>query len=134
MPNAVQDKSEALAVRIVNLWKYLLRHQEYDISRQVKRSGTSVGANICEALHASSKKDFLNKMYISYKELGETKYWLRILSKTELITHDSFTSLNSDCEELDRIIASIIKTTKENINNSSTNTEQEEEEGKETNS
>ena len=64
MANAVQDKSEALAVRIVNLWKYLLKHQEYDISRQVKRSGTSVGVNVCEALYAASKKDFLNKMYI----------------------------------------------------------------------
>ena len=53
MANVVQEKSEALAVRIVNLWKYLLKHQEYDISRQVKRSGTSVGANICEALYAA---------------------------------------------------------------------------------
>ncbi len=67
MANAAQDKSEALAVRIVNLWKYLLKHQEYDISRQVKRSGTSVGANVCEALYAASKKDFLNKMYIAYR-------------------------------------------------------------------
>ena len=117
MANAVQEKSEALAIRIVNLWKYLLKHQEYDISRQVKRSGTSVGANVCEALYGASKKDFLNKMYIAYKELGETKYWLRILSKTELITPDSFTSLYFDCEELDHIIASIIKTTKENIDN-----------------
>ena len=118
MANVVQERSEALAVRIVNLWKYLLKHQEYDISRLVKRSGTSVGANICEALYAASKKDFLNKMYIAYKELGETKYWLRLLNKTELVTHDSFTSLYSDCEELDKIISSIIKTTKENINNS----------------
>ena len=117
MANAVQDKSEALAVRIVNLWKYLLKHQEYDISRQVKRSGTSVGANVCEALYGASKKDFLNKMYIAYKELGETKYWLRVLDRTELISHESFTSLYSDCEELDHIIASIIKTTKENIDN-----------------
>ena len=117
MANAVQDKSEALAVRIVNLWKFLLKHQEYDISRQIKRSGTSIGANVCEALYAASKKDFLNKMYIAYKELGETKYWLRILSKTELMSLDSFTSLYSDCEELDLIISSIIKTTKENINN-----------------
>ena len=117
MANAVQEKSEALAVRIVNLWGFLLKQKEYDISRQVKRSGTSVGANVCEALYAASKKDFLNKMYIAYKELGETKYWLRVLSKTELITHDSFTSLYSDCEELDHIIASIIKTTKENIDN-----------------
>ena len=117
MANAVQDKSEALAVRIVNLWKYLHKHQEYDISRQVKRSGTSIGANVCEALYAASKKDFLNKMYIAYKELGETKYWLRVLSKTELMTPDSFTSLYLDCEELDHIISSIIKTTKENIDN-----------------
>ena len=125
MANAVQDKSEALAIRIVNLWKYLLKHQEYDISRQVKRSGTSVGANVCEALYAASKKDFLNKMYIAYKELGETKYWLRVLSRAELITHDSFTSLYSDCEELDHIISSIIKTTKENINKNNINTEEE---------
>ena len=117
MANVVQDKSEALAVRIVNLWKFLIKHQEYDISRQIKRSGTSVGANICEALYGASKKDFLNKMYIAYKELGETKYWLRILSKTDLITLDSFTSLYSDCEELDHIISSIIKTTKDNIDN-----------------
>ena len=74
MANVVQDKSEELAVRIVNLWKFLLKQQEFDISRQVKRSGTSVGANVCEALYASSKKDFLNKIYIAYKELGETKY------------------------------------------------------------
>ena len=125
MANAVQDKSEALAIRIVNLWKYLLKHQEYDISRQVKRSGTSVGANVCEALYAASKKDFLNKMYIAYKELGETKYWLRVLSRAELIMHDSFTSLYSDCEELDHIIASIIKTTKENINNTNINIDKE---------
>ena len=126
MANAVQEKSEALAVRIVNLWKFLLKQQEYDISRQVKRSGTSVGANVCEALYAASKKDFLNKMYIAYKELGETKYWLRVLNRTELITHDSFTSLYSDCEELDHIIASIIKTTKENINNNNINLDKEE--------
>ncbi|MBO7470993.1 MAG: four helix bundle protein [Bacteroidaceae bacterium] len=126
MANAVQDKSEALAVRIVNLWKFLLKQQEYDISRQVKRSGTSIGANVCEALYAASRKDFLNKMYIAYKELGETKYWLRVLSKTELITHDSFTSLYSECEELDHIIASIIKTTKENINNNNINPDKEE--------
>ncbi|MBR4757975.1 MAG: four helix bundle protein [Bacteroidaceae bacterium] len=124
MANVVQEKSEALAVRIVNLWKYLLKHQEYDISRQVKRSGTSVGANICEALYAASKKDFLNKIYIAYKELGETKYWLRVLNKTDLLENDSFTSLYSDCEELDHIIASIIKTTKEKINNN-VNPEQE---------
>ena len=117
MDNPVLDKSEALAVRIVNLWKHLLKQKEYDISRQVKRSGTSVGANICEALYASSKKDFLNKFYIAYKELGETKYWLRLLRRTELITSDSFSSIYSDCEEIDRLIASIIKTTKENLNN-----------------
>ena len=113
----IGEKCMNFSVRIVNLWKYLLKRQEYDISRQVKRSGTSIGANVCEALYASSKKDFLNKIYIAYKELGETKYWLRILSKTELITEDSFSSLYSDCEELDHIIASIIKTTKENIEN-----------------
>ena len=116
MDNPVLNKSEALAVRVVNLWKHLLKQHEYDISRQIKRSGTSIGANISEALYASSKKDFLNKFYIAYKELGETKYWLRLLRRTELITSDSFSSIYSDCEELDRLISSIIKTTKENLN------------------
>ncbi|MBR1500000.1 MAG: four helix bundle protein [Bacteroidaceae bacterium] len=59
MANAVQEKSEALAVRIVNLWRFLLKQKEYDISRQVKRSGTSVGANVCEALYAASKMEYL---------------------------------------------------------------------------
>lgn len=113
--NPIQMKSEALAVRIVNLWKYLIQNHEYDISRQIKRSGTSVGANICEALCASSKKDFLNKFYIAFKELGETKYWLRILSKTQLISTEQYSSLYSDCDDLDKIISSIIKTTKENL-------------------
>ena len=66
----VQERAEDFAVRIVNLWRYLLKHQEYDISRQVKRSGTSIGANITEAIFAASKRDFLNKMYIAYKECG----------------------------------------------------------------
>ena len=117
MGNAVQEKSEALAVRVVNLWKFLRKGQENDLSRQIKRSGTSVGANICEALHAASKRDFLSKIYIAYKELNETKYWLRILHKTALIPADAYASIYSDCNELDRLLTSIIKKTKENLDN-----------------
>lgn len=111
----VQERAEDFAVRIVNLWKYLLKHQEYDMSRQVKRSSTSIGANITEAIFAASKRDFLNKMYIAYKECGETKYWLRILHKTEFITQEEFDSLYNDATEIDKMLTSIIRTTKANL-------------------
>ena len=85
------------------------------MSRQVKRSGTSIGTNITEAIFAASKRDFLNKMYIAYKECGETKYWLRILHKTEFITQEEFDSLYNDATEIDKMLTSIIRTTKANL-------------------
>lgn len=115
--NIVLEKAVAFSVRIVNLWKYLTnKKREYDLSRQVKRSGTSIGANITEAIYASSKKDFIAKLYIANKESHETEYWLNVLAKTDFITDEEYRSLYSDNEELSRLITSIIKTSKENLN------------------
>lgn len=118
-------KVEDFAVRCVRLWQYLLKKQEYDISRQIKRSGTSIGANVHEALCASSKKDYLNKMYIAYKETNETLYWLRILNRSEFLAEKEFKSIYADCLDIKNILTSIIKTTKNNINNVNKNATEE---------
>ena len=83
--SVLQEKSENFAVRVVNLYKFLVKKQEFEISKQLKRSGTSVGANITEALFGSSKKDYLAKMYIAFKECNETMYWLRVLHRTDYL-------------------------------------------------
>ncbi|MBQ6168978.1 MULTISPECIES: four helix bundle protein [Ruminococcus] len=106
----VGEKSFRFAVRTVNLYKYLYEKKEYVLSRQILRSGTSIGANISEALEAQSDKDFLSKMCIALKETAETIYWLRLLHETEYITDIQFTSMNRDACELKAILSSIIKT------------------------
>ncbi len=106
----VGEKSFRFAVRTVNLYKYLYEKKEYVLSRQILRSGTSIGANISEALEAQSDKDFLSKMCIALKETAETIYWLRLLHETEYITYIQFTSMNRDACELKAILSSIIKT------------------------
>ena len=114
--NAVRDKSFDFAVRIVNLYKHLTSrdsNKEYIISKQVLRSGTSIGANITEALQGISKADFMAKMSISLKEACETDYWLRLLHRTDFIADNEFKSIVSDCQELIRMLTSIIKSTKE---------------------
>lgn len=109
-------KSKQFAVRIVKLYKYLYNDKkEYVMSKQLLKSGTSIGANISEALCAISKKDFLSKMYISFKECAETLYWLDILRDTEYITEKEYTSVYNDCKEIQRILTSITKTTRNNI-------------------
>ncbi|MDE6753064.1 MAG: four helix bundle protein [Muribaculaceae bacterium] len=115
--NPVKDKSKAFAVRIVNLYKHLCStKQEYVLSKQLLRSGTSIGANVTEALCGISKKDFLAKMYIAFKECVETQYWLELLSETDFLTSGEFESINNDCEELRKILSSITKSTSENLN------------------
>ena len=106
----VGEKSFRFAVRTVNLYKYLYEKKEYVLSRQILRSGTSIGANISEALEAQSDKDFLSKMCIALKETAETIYWLRLLHETEYITDIQFTSMNRDACELKALLSSIIKT------------------------
>ena len=112
--NAIEEKSFNFAVRIVNLYKHISQKQnEYVILKQVLRSGTSIGANVCEAQQAQSKADFVSKMSIALKETSESKYWLRLLKETDYITDIEFNSLFNDCIELEKLLVSIIKTSKQ---------------------
>ena len=109
--NAVKDKSEQFAIRIVNLYKYLCNEKkEFILSKQVLRSGTSIGSNIAESECAVSDKDFISKLYIALKESSETLYWLRLLHNTHYIETKLFNSIYSDCEELKKLLQSITKT------------------------
>ncbi|MFA5318244.1 MAG: four helix bundle protein [Patescibacteria group bacterium] len=115
--NVIQDKSYAFALRIVNLYKYLtVEKKEYVISKQILRSGTSIGANIEEAIGGQSEKDFLAKITISYKEARETKYWIKLLGDSNILAPGFAESIFNDCEELCKIIASIQKTMKSKNN------------------
>ena len=113
--NIVKEKSMKFAIRIVKLNKYLCTEKkEYTLSNQILRSGTSIGANVAEALCGISKKDFLAKMYIAFKECAETEYWLELLYSCEYIDEKEYNSLKSDCAELKKVLSAITKTTKEN--------------------
>ena len=109
--NPAEEKSFEFAVRIVNLYKYLTgEKKEYALSKQLLRSGTSIGANISEAQRGQSKADFTAKMSIALKEANETHYWLRLLYRTEYLTQAQFESLEQDILELLRLLMSICKT------------------------
>ncbi len=111
--NIILDKSKAFALRIIKLYQYLCAtKKEYVLSKQVLRSGTSIGANAKEADHAQSKADFYAKMYIAYKEANETEYWLELLHESGYIDKDAFDSIYSDCKEIIKILASITKNQK----------------------
>ena len=113
--NVIRDKSFEFSVRIVNLYKYLTTEKrETVLSKQVLRSGTSIGANVCEALQGFSTADFIAKLNISLKEAFETDYWLRLLHRTGYIEDNQFDSIVVDCQELIKILTSIIKSTKNN--------------------
>lgn len=115
--NPVLEKSYAFALRIVKLARWLgAEEKEYVLSKQLLRSGTSVGANVEEAIGGQSEKDFLSKISIAYKETRETHYWLRLLHDSGLLTADQFTSIITDCDELLKIIGSICKTTRQKLN------------------
>lgn len=90
-----------------------MRHREYDLFRQVLRSGTSIGANLAEAEYAISKKDFLAKTYIALKECAETAYWLELLLETEYIADHEYQSIAADCEELRKMLSATTKTLKQ---------------------
>ena len=114
--NLIQKKSYHFALAVINLYKYLKNEKsEYIMSKQILKSGTSVGANIEEAIGASSKRDFLAKITIAYKEARETRYWLYLLRDSSYIRTEYSKSLISDCEEIIRIITSIQKSIKSNI-------------------
>ena len=112
MTGVLEEKSLKFAIRIVNLYKYLVNEKrETVMSKQVLRAGTSIGANIAEAQYAQSKADFLSKMHISLKEASETRFWLKLLHSTSYI-NDSHMSIMNDCDELLRLLTSTCKTTK----------------------
>lgn len=114
----VKNKSFQFAVRTVNLYKVLLsERKEFVMSKQLLRSGTSVGANVREAVNAQSTADFIHKLSISQKECDETLYWLELLKETNYITETEFESLHNDATELLKIIRSIILTTKQKTHN-----------------
>lgn len=119
--NIVLTKSKAFAVRCVNLHKYLFSHREIiDISRQMVRSGTSIGANIQEGAVAQSKADFIAKLSISLKEAKETLYWLEILSETHYLTPKQAESMITDCKELIYLLTTIIKSSRNAKNGTTT--------------
>ncbi len=108
--NPIVDKSFGFAIRIVNMYKYLTREKrEYIISKQVMRSGTSIGANVTEAQRGQSKPDFVAKMSIALKEAYETEYWLRLLYRTQYLNHRQYESMAIEIEEIISLLISICK-------------------------
>lgn len=114
--NIIVNKSFDFAVEIVKIVKVIQNvHKEYILTKQLMRSGTSIGANVREAHNAESKKDFIHKMSIAQKECDETKYWLEIMKEAEYINKVDFTLLYNQASELLKILRSIIMTTKQNL-------------------
>ncbi|MBQ8917502.1 MAG: four helix bundle protein [Oscillospiraceae bacterium] len=114
MENIVEENSFRFAVRIVKLCQYLRSSKkEYALTKQLIRSGTSVGANVAEAQQAQSKADFVSKLNIALKEAVETNYWIRLLAATNYLTETEKSSILEDCEELQKILISIIKKSKQ---------------------
>ena len=109
--NVIENKSFDFAVRIVNLHKHLsAEKKEFVLSKQLLRSGTSIGANVSEAVRGQSKADFYAKMCIALKEANESHYWIRLLFKTDFLTEQEFNSIENDIIELIKILSSICKT------------------------
>ena len=114
MEATVSEKSFQFAIRIVNLYKHFTgAKKEYLLSKQLLRCGTSVGANIAEAHDAQSRADFISKLNIGLKEANETEYWLRLLHATDYLSDVEFQSMYADCQELQKMLISIIKTSKQ---------------------
>ncbi|MCC8175307.1 MAG: four helix bundle protein [Bacteroidales bacterium] len=114
------EKSKAFALRIVKCYKWLCDEQkEYVISKQLLRSGTSIGANVAESIHAESKLDFAHKLAIAQKECHETLYWLELLFKSEYLEQREYNSIYKDADELMRLITASIKTTRRSTSKNS---------------
>ncbi|MEO6452865.1 MAG: four helix bundle protein [Ginsengibacter sp.] len=108
-------KLKRLSIRIIHLYKYLKsEHSEFILSKQIMRSGTSIGAMSREASQAESRKDFIHKLSIALKEAYECQYWLELLAATNFINNKMFTSINGECIEIIKVLTSIIKTSKKN--------------------
>ena len=114
MEQTIETKSFHFAVRIVKLYRALTEsRREYVLSKQIMRSGTSIGANVAEAQQAQSRADFIAKLSIALKEAVETNYWLRLLHQTDYLEESEFQSLHQDCRELEKILTAILKSTKQ---------------------
>ena len=113
--NVIVVKSKAFALRIIRLYQNLQKEHEFTLSKQMLRSGTSVGANVKEAIRAYSRADFFSKMNIALKEASETEYWLELLFESGYITNETaYKSIYHDCQEIISILVSIIKTRENN--------------------
>ncbi|MCR5696124.1 MAG: four helix bundle protein [Marinilabiliaceae bacterium] len=111
----IKDKSLKFSIRIVNLYKYLCEKNEFVMSKQILRSGTSIDANTAEASRTESESDFVHKLSIARKEGEETLYWLELLQKTDYISVEQYQSMNDDCIELQKNLTSIIKSVKSSL-------------------
>ena len=111
--NAIVDKSKSFAIRIIRLQQYLKKEKkEYELSKQLLNSGTSIGANVKEAIRGQSTKDFRAKMNIALKEASESEYWLELLVETNYIDQKQYDSVDKDCVEL---LTAILKTSEDNL-------------------
>ncbi len=116
--NILSEKSYKFALRMIKLYKFMNQeHKEYVLSKQVLRSGTSIGANIEESVHAQSKSDFIHKLSIAQKESSETNYWLWLLRDSDYLNDKLADSLLGDCEEIQKLLTSSLKTAKSNLEN-----------------
>ena len=111
--NLIVIKSKAFAVRIIRMYQHLCdEKREYVLSKQVLRSGTSIGANVKEAIRGQSRADFIAKMNIALKEASETEYWLELLHETDYLSNEHFSSIYTDCQELIRLLPAIVKSSR----------------------
>ena len=109
--NIIVEKSFQFAVRVVNLYKFLIReHKEFVLAKQLLRCGTSIGANVAEAQRGQSRADFAAKMSIALKETNETVYWLRLLYRTDYLTKTQYESMDADAQELLNLLTAICRT------------------------
>lgn len=113
--NIILDKTYSFALKIIEVYKVLrYTHKEYELSKQLLRSGTSIGANAEEASSGQSRKDFIAKFSISLKEAKETRYWIRLLNDSQYLEDKYATDILSDCDEIIKILTSILKSTRQN--------------------
>lgn len=115
--NIIEKQSFEFALRIVKLYKFISsRKNEFILSKQLLRSGTSIGANVVEAQEAQSRADFCSKMNIALKESAETLYWLKLIYASGYLSEEGYTSIYEDAVSLKRVLVKIVKTTKDSIN------------------
>jgi len=116
MESVLRDKSYLFALRVVKLHKYLIRqHREYILSKQILRSGTSIGALVREAQYAQSAKDFINKLSIALKEANESEYWVMLLADSEYLTKKMHDNIKPDIKELKKMLTASMKTAKKKL-------------------